>query len=56
MNKQPQQLYQDALVWDAHAGVFPGPDVDLNLLDDGKISRLQVGGIATRVLLGEIFL
>jgi trans-2,3-dihydro-3-hydroxyanthranilate isomerase len=26
------------------------------MLDDGKISRLQVGGIATRVLLGEIFL
>ena len=26
------QLYQDALVWDAHAGVFPSPEVDLNLL------------------------
>ena len=28
------QLYQQALVWDAHAGVFPSPEVDLNLLDD----------------------
>ncbi len=27
------RLYQDALVWDAHAGVFPSPEVDLNLLD-----------------------
>ncbi len=27
-------LYRDALVWDAHAGVFPNPGVDLNLLDD----------------------
>ncbi len=29
-NKQ----YNSSLVWDAHAGVFPSPDVDLNLLDD----------------------
>ena len=26
------QVYQDSLVWDAHAGVFPSPDIDLNLL------------------------
>jgi membrane dipeptidase len=25
---------QTAIVWDAHAGVFPSPDVDLNLLSD----------------------
>ena len=28
------ELYRNALVWDAHAGVFPSPDVDLNLLDE----------------------
>lgn len=28
------QLYRDALVWDAHAGVFPSPEVDLGLLDE----------------------
>lgn len=27
-------LYESALVWDAHAGVFPNPQVDLNLLQD----------------------
>jgi membrane dipeptidase len=29
----PDSLYADSLVWDAHAGVFPSPGVDLNLLD-----------------------
>ena len=29
-----QSLYSNALVWDAHAGVFPSPEVDLNLLDE----------------------
>jgi len=29
-----ENLYRDALVWDAHAGVFPSPQVDLNLLDE----------------------
>ncbi len=33
MSDNKQQLYADALVWDAHAGVFPSPQVDLNLLD-----------------------
>ncbi len=27
-------LFDNALVWDAHAGVFPSPDVNLDLLDD----------------------
>lgn len=27
-----QQFYQDMLVWDGHAGIFPSPDVDLNKL------------------------
>ena len=29
-------LYADALVWDAHAGVFPDPKVDLALLRDWR--------------------
>jgi len=29
-------LYADALVWDAHAGVFPDPKVDLALLEDWR--------------------
>ena len=34
MQASTQSIYSDALVWDAHAGVFPSPQVDLNLLDD----------------------
>ena len=34
MQDHLKQLYRDALVWDAHAGVFPSPEVDLNLLDE----------------------
>jgi len=34
-----EQLYRDALVWDAHAGVFPHPEVDLNLLDEWRQQR-----------------
>ncbi len=34
MTGKLEQLYHDALVWDAHAGVFPNPEVDLNLLDE----------------------
>ena len=34
MKARLQQLYREALVWDAHAGVFPSPGVDLNLLDE----------------------
>ena len=29
-------LYTDALVWDAHAGVFPDPKVDLGLLSEWR--------------------
>ncbi len=29
-------LYESALVWDAHAGVFPDPKVDLALLYDWR--------------------
>ena len=34
MSTEVSTLYQDALVWDAHAGVFPSPKVDLSLLKD----------------------
>ncbi len=30
------ELYADALIWDAHAGVFPDPKVDLALLNDWR--------------------
>jgi len=30
------ELYGSAFVWDAHAGVFPDPRVDLSLLDDWR--------------------
>ena len=30
------ELYDDAFVWDAHAGVFPDPAIDLNLLDSWR--------------------
>ena len=36
MSNHLQLLYRDALVWDAHAGVFPSPQVDLNLLDEWR--------------------
>ena len=36
MTTDTEQLYREALVWDAHAGVFPSPQVDLNLLDEWR--------------------
>ena len=36
MSENLEKLYREALVWDAHAGVFPGPEVDLNLLDEWR--------------------
>lgn len=35
------QPYRDALVWDAHAGVFPSPAVDLGLLDEWRSSGVH---------------
>lgn len=35
-NLSTKQLYTEALVWDAHAGVFPSPQVDLDILDDWR--------------------
>ncbi len=34
MQSRLEKLYRKALVWDAHAGVFPSPEVDLNLLQE----------------------
>ena len=31
-SSEAKSLLQDALIWDAHAGIFPHPDVDLSLL------------------------
>lgn len=45
MRTDLEKLYQDALVWDAHAGVFPSPEVDLNLLQewpDNGVNYLSV--------------
>ena len=36
MSERLQKLYREALVWDAHAGVFPSPEVDLNLLEEWR--------------------
>ncbi len=36
MSLSANDVYLDALVWDAHAGVFPNPQVDLNLLKDWR--------------------
>lgn len=36
MREDLKSLYSTALVWDAHAGVFPSPGVDLNLLDEWR--------------------
>ncbi len=36
MSKLPQDFFADCLVWDAHAGVFPDPSIDLNLLDNWR--------------------
>lgn len=34
-------LIDGALVWDAHAGVFPSPQVDLNLLDEWRAHKVN---------------
>jgi len=33
---QASVLYEQAFVWDAHAGVFPDPGVDLSILEDWR--------------------
>ena len=34
-------ILSESLVWDAHAGVFPSPEVDLNLLDDWRAADVN---------------
>jgi len=36
ITSKSSDFYADALVWDAHAGVFPNSKVDLNLLNDWR--------------------
>jgi membrane dipeptidase len=36
MSDRSEALCANAFIWDAHAGVFPSPQVDLNLLDDWR--------------------
>ena len=36
MASQAEQLYMDAFVWDAHAGVFPDSAIDLKLLNSWR--------------------
>ncbi len=36
MSRRSEDLCSDALIWDAHAGVFPSPQVDLSLLRDWR--------------------
>ncbi len=36
MSNTAMELFTSALVWDAHAGVFPDPTIDLNLLNDWR--------------------
>jgi membrane dipeptidase len=41
MQAKLEKLYRDALVWDAHAGVFPSPEVDLDLLREWQDSGVD---------------
>ena len=34
-------LYDDSLVWDAHAGIFPDPGVDLAILDSWRVNGVD---------------
>jgi membrane dipeptidase len=45
LSHQAEKLYHEAFVWDAHAGVFPDPAIDLNLLRswrDGGVNYLSI--------------
>ncbi len=35
-DSKPRQLKDDALIWDAHAGIFPSPQVDLDIIDEWR--------------------
>lgn len=34
-------IYKNSLIWDAHTGIFPNPDVDLNLLNNWAESGIS---------------
>jgi membrane dipeptidase len=45
MSSDIQNLYQNAFIWDAHAGVFPSPEIDLGLIQewpDSGVNYLSV--------------
>jgi membrane dipeptidase len=35
------KVLKETLVWDAHAGLFPSPDMDLNTLEDWRINDVD---------------
>ncbi len=39
--EQAAELVRDSFIWDAHAGVFPDPGVDLSLLEDWRTSNVN---------------
>ena len=41
MHTSSTQLLAESLVWDAHAGVFPSPEVDLSLLDEWRDANVD---------------
>ena len=41
VSARSRELFDQALVWDAHAGVFPDPKVDLALLEDWRASGVD---------------
>jgi membrane dipeptidase len=41
MSSNAQSLIKNSLVWDAHSGVFPSPQVDLNLLDEWHLAGVS---------------
>jgi len=36
-----EEIYTQALVWDAHAGIFPDSGIDLNILNEWRENRVD---------------
>jgi membrane dipeptidase len=41
MNAMIDNFYDDTLIWDAHAGVFPSPEVNLDLLQEWHVNGVN---------------
>ena len=41
MSARIESLYDEILIWDAHAGVFPSPQVDLDLLQNWHLNNVN---------------